>query len=145
MTIRDRFFAAHAALSSADRNDLGAVQTAAAEFDDAQAAFDAEQASIRRGPNKNVNGWFVALTPAEIAESEARFAAFEAARPAEALAELRQDRNRRLTGSDWTQLPDAPTVNAAEWKVYRQALRDLPQNTTYPNEPQWPTAPGDTP
>ena len=68
-------------------------------------------------------------------------AAAELARPAQALAALRAERNALLAASDWTQLPDAPTANAAAWKVYRQALRDLPQQTTYPNAPQWPTAP----
>ena len=63
------------------------------------------------------------------------------ARPARALAELREQRNARLTVSDWTQLPDAPTANAAAWKSYRQALRDLPEQTVYPNATQWPTAP----
>jgi len=68
-------------------------------------------------------------------------AAAERSRPAEVMAELRAKRNALLAASDWTQLPDAPTANAAAWKVYRQALRDLPQQTVYPNEPQWPTAP----
>ena len=60
---------------------------------------------------------------------------------AQALAQLREQRNARLAASDWTQAPDAPTANDAAWKVYRQALRDLPQQWTYPNAPQWPTAP----
>ena len=68
-------------------------------------------------------------------------AAAELARPARALADLRAERNALLAASDWTQAPDAPTANAAAWKVYRQALRDLPQQWTYPNAPQWPTAP----
>ena len=68
-------------------------------------------------------------------------AAAELARPAQVMAELRAERNARLAASDWTQLPDAPTANAAAWKVYRQALRDLPQRTVYPNAPTWPTAP----
>lgn len=59
----------------------------------------------------------------------------------ELMAEFRSKRNLLLTASDWTQLPDAPTTNAAAWKVYRQALRDLPQRTVYPNAPTWPTAP----
>ncbi|CAB4136743.1 Phage tail assembly chaperone protein [uncultured Caudovirales phage] len=102
---------------------------------------EAEDARIRSGPHKVVNGDAVALTPDEIAEHNARTAAAVAARPAQALAELRAERNALLAASDWTQAPDAPTANAAAWKVYRQALRDLPQRTTYPNAPQWPTAP----
>ena len=44
--------------------------------------------------------------------------------------ELRQKRDLRLAGSDWTQMADSPLSNSkkAEWATYRQALRDL-QNT----------------
>ena len=42
--------------------------------------------------------------------------------------ELRQKRDLRLAGSDWTQMADSPLSNSkkAEWDTYRQALRDLP-------------------
>lgn len=53
---------------------------------------------------------------------------------------IRAERNRRLAESDWTVLGDSPTPTAA-WKVYRQALRDLPANTTDPFNPVWPTPP----
>ena len=101
----------------------------------------AEDTRIRSGPHKVVNGDAVALTPDEIAEHDARAVAWEAARPARALANLRVERNALLTASDWTQLPDAPTANAAAWRLYRQALRDLPEQTVYPDAPQWPTTP----
>jgi len=55
-------------------------------------------------------------------------------------AELRVQRNKLLSESDWTQLPDAQ-VNAAAWATYRQALRDLPANTADPANPVWPTKP----
>ena len=103
--------------------------------------IDNAQAEIRLSPHNVINGVAVPLAAAEQAEYEARNVAAVAARPARALAELREQRNALLAASDWTQLPDAPTANAAAWKVYRQALRDLPQQTVYPNTPQWPTAP----
>jgi len=42
---------------------------------------------------------------------------------------LREERNRLLAESDWTQMPDAPLDERARqaWREYRQALRDLPQ------------------
>lgn len=55
-------------------------------------------------------------------------------------AELRVQRNKLLSESDWTQLPDAQ-VNAAAWVTYRQALRDLPANTADPANPVWPAKP----
>ena len=103
--------------------------------------IDNAQAQIRLSPHNVINGVAVPLTAAQQDEYEARNVVAVAARPAQALAELREQRNARLTASDWTQAPDAPTANAPAWKVYRQALRDLPQQTTYPNPPTWPTAP----
>lgn len=57
-------------------------------------------------------------------------------------ARLRHRRNSLLTACDWTQVADAP-VNAAAWAAYRQALRDLPDNTTDPRQAVWPDAPAE--
>lgn len=53
---------------------------------------------------------------------------------------IRSERNALLANSDWTVLGDSPTPTAA-WKTYRQALRDLPANTTDPFNVVWPTPP----
>jgi len=53
---------------------------------------------------------------------------------------FRSVRNSLLVASDWTQVADAPVDNL-EWAGYRQALRDLPANTTDPTNPVWPTPP----
>jgi|DEB0MinimDraft_6_1074348.scaffolds.fasta_scaffold04774_11 hypothetical protein len=58
----------------------------------------------------------------------------------EAWFKLRVKRDQILAQCDWTQVPDAP-VNQTEWATYRQALRDLPANTTDPANPTWPTQP----
>ena len=54
--------------------------------------------------------------------------------------QLRSERNRKLTDSDFSQLDDA-NVDAAAWATYRQALRDLPANTEDPENVTWPTKP----
>ena len=54
---------------------------------------------------------------------------------------VRNLRNRLLIESDWTQNRDVVLSNDAEWKIYRQALRDLPANTTDWTNPPWPTKP----
>ena len=54
---------------------------------------------------------------------------------------VRNSRNRLLIESDWTQNRDVVLSNDAEWKTYRQALRDLPANTTDWTNPPWPTKP----
>jgi len=62
-------------------------------------------------------------------------------RIADAWARLRASRNARLTQCDWTQLPDSP-VDSSAWATYRQALRDLPENTEDPEgEIEWPSEP----
>ena len=45
---------------------------------------------------------------------------------AEPMRLLRVERNRLLTACDWTQSRDLTLSNDADWKTYRQALRDLP-------------------
>ena len=54
---------------------------------------------------------------------------------------FRDSRNRKLQQSDWTQSRDVTLSNDAAWKTYRQALRDLPTNTTDPRSPSWPSKP----
>ena len=54
---------------------------------------------------------------------------------------LRDKRNKLLSESDWTQSRDVTLSNDADWKTYRQALRDLPANTVDPNNPTFPTKP----
>ena len=45
---------------------------------------------------------------------------------------VRAIRDDLLQKSDWTQQPDALSAEKrAEWAVYRQALRDVPQNVNY--------------
>lgn len=56
---------------------------------------------------------------------------------------LRNQRNRRLFMSDSTQLSDAPLTSSQKtaWTTYRQALRDLPENTEDPKNVTWPSQP----
>jgi hypothetical protein len=53
---------------------------------------------------------------------------------------MRKLRDQLLSETDWTQVSDAP-VDQAAWAAYRQALRDLPENTTDPANPIWPIKP----
>ena len=57
--------------------------------------------------------------------------------------DVREERDNLLTTSDWTVLPDSPFSDSkiTEWKTYRQALRDLPANTTDWANPTYPTPP----
>jgi hypothetical protein len=53
---------------------------------------------------------------------------------------LRMWRDAQLKATDWTQVDDAP-VDKAIWATYRQALRDLPTQTTDPTKLVFPIAP----
>jgi hypothetical protein len=57
--------------------------------------------------------------------------------------EIREERNKRISVCDWTQLPNAPLSGAKkyEWETYRQALRDITQTTEDPSNPVWPIQP----
>jgi hypothetical protein len=61
-----------------------------------------------------------------------------------ALQILRQARNDLIKATDFALLPDAPSSIASkieEIKAYRQALRDLPANTSDPKNVIWPVSP----
>lgn len=60
-----------------------------------------------------------------------------------AWVELRNKRNEALLESDWTQGNDAPITDEQKeaYRQYRVALRSLPDNTTDPRNPTWPTKP----
>lgn len=68
-----------------------------------------------------------------------------APQPGAAMAALRNERDSRLAGCDWTQMPDSPLGADAKaaWAAYRQQLRNLPDQAGLDlNNPTWPTAPG---
>lgn len=61
--------------------------------------------------------------------------------PVDHAQQSRQYRNDLISDSDWTQLADAPLdpVVKASWASYRQDLRNVPQQSGFPNEINWPT------
>lgn len=52
-------------------------------------------------------------------------------------------RNAELSLTDWTQLSDVPMTEEkrAEWVAYRQALRDITEQSGFPDQIVWPVAP----
>lgn len=53
---------------------------------------------------------------------------------------VREERDSLLDSSDWTQIADAP-VDQAAWATYRQALRDITDQSGFPENVSWPTKP----
>jgi len=60
---------------------------------------------------------------------------------ADALAMLRRERNAKLAETDYLALSD--NTMTAEMETYRQALRDVPQQSGFPTEITWPTKPNE--
>lgn len=60
-----------------------------------------------------------------------------------AVADVSKRRKQLLVSSDWTQLPNGPLTQQQQeaWAVYRQQLRDIPEQSGYPFNVVWPTPP----
>lgn len=56
-------------------------------------------------------------------------------------AEIRAQRDLLIAQTDWTQAPDVPQALKDKWAPYRQALRDVPQQSGFPENITWPTKP----
>ena len=54
---------------------------------------------------------------------------------------LRTERNKFLNMSDWTQNRDVTLSNDADWKIYRQALRDITKTYKTIEDVKWPEKP----
>ena len=55
-------------------------------------------------------------------------------------SQMRSNRNRLLAECDWTQISDA-TVDKVIWATYRQELRDISSQESFPWTITWPTQP----
>lgn len=89
------------------------------------------------------NIWYQSVT-----ELEAKAVGIPEANIKEAIKQaafepVRAKRDYLIKETDWTQMPDAPLSNEkkAEFTAYRQALRDVPQNYSNPDDVVWPEKP----
>ena len=64
---------------------------------------------------------------------------------AEPLNEVRKERNLRLQETDWIVIKEreegGSVSNFADWKTYRQALRDITDSATSLDDVTWPEKP----
>ena len=74
-------------------------------------------------------GWSVVLMTEEDLASEAD--------------SVRYERDELLAQCDWTQMPDSPLNSTIKqsWFDYRIALRDITEQSGFPTDITWPTAP----
>ena len=68
--------------------------------------------------------------------AEAEWAAGADDREAE---EVRIKRDALLSETDW--MANSDVTMSDEWRTYRQALRDVPAQSGFPNDVTWPTKP----
>jgi hypothetical protein len=54
---------------------------------------------------------------------------------------VRAERDGKLLMSDWTQLADVPQAVKDSYVSYRQALRDVPSQSGFPQSVVWPELP----
>ena len=91
---------------------------------------------------KMVNGERIQFTEEEEAARDAEEKAWADAAPARQMQQLRDERNTLLTQTDW--MGNSDGTMSADWKTYRQALRDIttqtPSDDTLSNI-TWPTKP----
>lgn len=90
---------------------------------------------------REIEAYLASLTPEERAK-----ALIDEPVPPELTSEqkaaaIRAQRNALLSACDWTQLPDSPVQAEAGWYAYRQALRDITDQATFPDSVKWPVKP----
>ena len=91
---------------------------------------------------KMVNDEEVELTADEIKDLEARDVEYAKGELDRLMVSIRQERTNLLAESDWMGMSD--TTMSAEWKTYRQKLRDITSGLTTVDEVNavsWPTKP----
>lgn len=93
------------------------------------------QVAFRDGVEQIEGKWYTKYSVSDM-DDEAK-----AALDAQQAKNVRDDRNRRLAECDWTQGKDMPDSVSQPWATYRQALRDVPTQATFPWDIQWPTQP----
>lgn len=99
-----------------------------------QASPTRYQTAYRDGVEQIGGAWFTKYSVADI-DADAI-----ASKDAEQAKAMREQRNTKLSDSDWTQLADS-TADKTTWAAYRQALRDLTKQSGFPWEVTWPDAP----
>ena len=92
---------------------------------------------------KMVNGVRIKFTAEEEKERDLEEQAWADGAPARRMADLREQRNILLAETDW--MGNSDVTMSADWKTYRQALRDITKTTpaddalsniTWPKKPE---------
>ena len=93
------------------------------------------QTAFRDGVEQINGQWFTKWSLADMGDEA------KAAADAGQAQNVRTERNNLLKDSDWSQGKDIPDAVSQPWAVYRQALRDVPSQSGFPWDVQWPAQP----
>lgn len=104
-------------------------------FEGPQASPTRYQTAYRDGVVEMGGKWYTKYSVADM-DDEAKASA-----DAQQAKSVREDRNRRLSDTDWTQGKDIPDNVSGVWVAYRQTLRDVPTQSGFPWEVTWPAKP----
>ena len=91
---------------------------------------------------KMVNGQRIQFTAEEEKARDIEEQAWADGAPARRMEELRRQRNQLLAETDW--MGNSDVTMSADWKTYRQALRDITKQTPTDDALSnitWPTKP----
>jgi hypothetical protein len=117
-------------ISADTLNDFGADVL----LEGPQASPTRYQTAYRDGVQEIDGKWYTKYSVADMGDEA------KTAKDTEQAKSVREDRTKRLSESDWTQVADSP-IDKAVWATYRQALRDVTAQSGFPWEVTWPTQP----
>ena len=86
-----------------------------------------------------IDGVSVQFTAAEEAAQDVEDQAWADGANDRAAAEVREERDAKLSACDW--MANSDVTMTSGWATYRQALRDVPAQSGFPNTITWPTKP----
>lgn len=110
---------------------------------------DHYQFSMRQGVELIGDKWHTkyvlgpVFTDNEDATAAEQETAYKAAKDAEQAKSVREQRDQKLKDSDWRVIKalENSQPQDLDWAAYRQALRDIPSQSGFPWQVQWPIEP----
>jgi hypothetical protein len=121
-------------ISEATLNDFGADVV----FEGPQASGGTVyQYSQAAGVEQLDGKWYTKYILGPVFTDGEQEAAYRASKDADQAKSVRTSRDDKLKECDWTQITDA-TADKATWAIYRQALRDVPDQAGFPWTITWP-------
>ena len=109
-------------------------------FEGAQPQITSPYETVERQGIEEIDGkWFKKYVIGPIFNNEEDEKAYKLRIDIKASEDIRKTRNNLISKSDWMACSDV--IMSDDWKEYRQALRDIPEQEGFPHSVDWPTQP----